>query len=99
MKELRARFGLAPDAFIAVFASLDTFLDLEMMLRGMKQLVADGASARLLLIGKSDARVRARVAATGLSAHIDFSGFVADDIYPLYLNACNVLLMPFPKTN
>ena len=99
MKELRARFGLAPDAFIAVFASLDTFLDLEMMLRGMKQLVADGASARLLLIGKSDARVRARVAATGLSAHTDFSGFVADDIYPLYLNACNVLLMPFPKTN
>ena len=99
MKEVRAQFGLTPDAFIAGFASLDTFFDLEMMLRGMKQLVADGASARLLLIGKSDARVRARVEAIGLSAHTDFSGFVPDDIYPLYLNACNVLLMPFPQTN
>ncbi len=97
--EVRARLGLAPDAFIAGFASLDSFFDLEPVLRGMRQLVSDGAPARLLLIGKSGARVRERVRAMGLDAHTDYSGFAPDDVYPLYLNACNVLLMPFPETN
>ena len=99
MAEMRSQLGLAPDAFIAGFASLDSFFDLEPMLRGFHQLVADGAPARLLLIGKSDARVQARVRAMGLAAHTDYSGFAPDDIYPHYLNACNVLLMPFPETN
>ena len=99
MAEVRARLDLAPDAFIAGFASLDSFFDLDPVLRGMQNLRADGAPARLLLIGKSDARVEARVQALDLGAHTDYSGFVPDNIYPLYLNACNVFLMPFPETN
>jgi glycosyltransferase involved in cell wall biosynthesis len=99
MADVRTQLGLAPDAFIAGFASLDSFYDLEPILRGMKQLLEGGAPARLLLIGKSDARVRHRVAEMGLVEHTDFSGFAPDEIYPLYLNACDVLLMPFPETN
>ena len=99
MAEVRSQLGLAPDNFIAGFASLDSFYDLEPVLRGMKQLLSSGTPARLLLIGKSDSRVRSHVAAMGLSEHTDYSGFAPDDIYPLYLNACDVLLMPFPETN
>jgi len=99
MADVRSQLGLAPDTFIAGFASLDSFYDLEQILRGMKQLLAGGTPARLLLIGKSDAGVRSRVAAMGLAEHTDYSGFAPDDIYPLYLNACDVLLMPFPETN
>ena len=36
--EVRAQLGLAPDAFIAGFASLDSFFDLEPVLRGMQHL-------------------------------------------------------------
>ncbi len=97
--EVREELGLAPDTFTFGFASLDSFFDLDPVLRGMAQLVADGVPARLLLIGKSSARVRERIQAMGLAPHTDYSGFAPDEIYPQYLNACNALLMPFPETN
>ncbi len=96
--ECRTELGLPQDDPIVGFSSLDSHIDLELVLDSLKLLAKQFPTISLLVTGRPS-EVLARMASErGISNRINQTGFVPFDMLTTYLGAANVCVLPLPDT-
>lgn len=99
MTDIRQRHGYDPEAFLIGFASMDSFIDLSALFKGVRLFADRQPKVGLLITGKITRKLRKSLQEENLLDLIHLTGFVAQNEYPEHLAACDVLAMPFPETN
>ncbi len=99
MAEIRRRHGYDPKAFLIGFASMDTFIDLPVLIEGIRRFADRRRDARFLITGRVTPKLQGALREGRLLDRVHLTGFVAQEEYPEHLAACDVLAMPFPETN
>lgn len=94
----RDRLKLPQGLFMLGYAAQDTFFDLEPVLDALKQIVAKGIDAELVLSGHAPDGLRKCVKQKELTERVRFLGYLDWDDYPFFQSACDVLVVPFPET-
>jgi glycosyltransferase involved in cell wall biosynthesis len=95
--ELRKRLGIAPtDTVITYMGSFFYFSGLPEVIRRFAELVPQGSSTKLLLIGggEQENELRNIVTDLGISDRVIFTGFVSYDDLPKYLALSTVAINP-----
>jgi len=82
-----------PDLVVGFVGSFKPYHELEVLVRAVARLAADGVDVRLLLVGTGPAEsaVRDLVAGLALRERTTFAGFVEHGSVPTYVVACDVL--------
>ncbi len=97
--EARAALGLPAEGvylgFVGVFAA---WQGLDILLQGMAQVASAHPQLRLLLVGDGSQRPRLEQLVThlGLEQRVHFTGAVPYETIPTYINACDLMVAPFP---
>lgn len=94
VEQCRGELSLDVDGPLLGFASLDSHLDLDIVLNMLKLVRADHPTVKLLVTGQRSPKFEAAVASHSLEDAIDFTGFVSLAQMYTFLGACDVLLMP-----
>jgi glycosyltransferase involved in cell wall biosynthesis len=95
--ELRKRLGLAPtDSVITYMGSFFYFSGLPEVIKRFAELVPQGSSTKLLLIGggEQENELKTIVTDLGISERVIFTGFVSYDDLPKYLALSTVAINP-----
>jgi glycosyltransferase involved in cell wall biosynthesis len=95
--ELRKRLGIAPsDTVITYMGSFFYFSGLPEVIKRFAELVAQGSSTKLLLIGggEQENELKTIVTDLGISERVIFTGFVSYDDLPKYLALSTVAINP-----
>jgi glycosyltransferase involved in cell wall biosynthesis len=90
--------ALPQKKFLLGYAAQDTFFDLEPVLGGLKIITDRGVDAELVLSGNAPMKLKKKVDRHGLAERVRFLGYLDWDDYPYFQSACDVLVVPFPKT-
>jgi glycosyltransferase involved in cell wall biosynthesis len=96
--ECRIELGLPTDDPIVGFSSLDSHIDLELVLDSVELLVEKFPTISLLVTGRPSEILTRLASERGISKRINQTGFVPFDMLTTYLGAANVCVLPLPDT-
>ncbi|MFW5709777.1 MAG: glycosyltransferase, partial [Chloroflexota bacterium] len=94
----RQHLGIAADIPLLGFSSLDSHLDLDLIMVALHHLKCEFPNIKLLITGRTSEHVMQSAATHGVAEHIFLSGFVPFEALSWYLGACDVFVLPFPDT-
>jgi glycosyltransferase involved in cell wall biosynthesis len=97
-KELEQKYNLANKKVIIFIGALDKahyFKGITYLIKAF-QLISSNDEYRLMIIGKGDLSrsYQSLVSSFGLEKKVIFTGFVADDLLPLYYNLGDIMVLP-----
>jgi glycosyltransferase involved in cell wall biosynthesis len=94
----RRKVGLDVTGPIIGYCSLDTHLDLALMIEVFAQVVHQYPHARLLITGHAPRKIAKLAQALGVEENLILTGLVPFDELPWYLGCADLFVMPFPET-
>jgi glycosyltransferase involved in cell wall biosynthesis len=94
----RVELDLPSDDPIIGFSSLDSHIDLELVLDSLEILVEKFPTISLLVTGRPSEVLSTMASERGISSRINQTGFVPFDMLTTYLGAANVCVLPLPDT-
>lgn len=94
----RRRVGLDGSGPIIGYSSLDSHLDLALMIQVLAEIVPRFPDARLLITGYAPKRISELARASGVGRNLFLTGFLPYDELPWYLGCADLFVMPFPET-
>jgi glycosyltransferase involved in cell wall biosynthesis len=92
----RRRVGLDVAGPVIGFSSLDSHLDLALIMEVLAQIVAKYPDAQLLITGHAPQRISDLARTYGVEKHLILTGFLPYEEFPWYLGCCDLFVMPFP---
>jgi glycosyltransferase involved in cell wall biosynthesis len=94
--EVRARYGLAPDAVVALYTgTFEPYQGLHLLIGAASRLRARYPALRVLVVGGEGAQVEAaRVRASTAGAPVVFAGRQPAADIPAFIEACDILVSP-----
>ncbi len=92
----RQTVGLEIDAPVIGFSSLDSHLDMSLVLKAFQRVLARYPQARLLITGTPDKRVTQMAESLGVRENLILTGYLPYDKLPWYLGCADLFVMPFP---
>lgn len=92
----RRRIGLALSAPVVGFSSLDTHLDVNLILDALSHVASRHPDVVMIITGDAQKPVHDLVAELGLKSNVLFTGFVPLDELPWILGCADVFVLPFP---
>lgn len=98
ISECRTTLGLPDDAPIIGFSSLDSHIDLEIVLDSLELLIREFPDITLLVTGRPSEVLTAMAQEREISDRINQTGFVPFEMLTTYLGAANVCVLPLPNT-
>lgn len=96
--ECRQELGLPTEAPIVGFSSLDSHIDLELVLDSVEVLVNRYPNLKLLVTGRPSEVLKTMAVERGIDSNIFETGFVPFEQLTTYLGAANVCVLPLPDT-
>ncbi len=96
VEKARKMTGIDPGAKVLGFSSLDSHLDLKLLLKAVSIVKGRVPDVKVLMTGAASSAVKKTVSSCGLSESVIFTGFLPFKELPLYLSACDIFLLPFP---
>jgi glycosyltransferase involved in cell wall biosynthesis len=103
--KVREKLGFRPDDYvIGYIGSVEFWLEMEPLFRGISAAIKDGLPAKLLLVGKGlhtgyTVKVEDQIKRVGLEENTTWLDFISHDDVPYYINAIDVGTVPFDITN
>lgn len=94
-EECRQRMGLPLEDPIIGFSSLDTYFDLEIVMRSLPIVVDKRPSVKLVITGKAGRAVADLARSYGVERNVYLTGFLPDEELPWYLGCADLFVMPF----
>jgi len=96
-EDCRRQVGLPLKAPIVGFSSLDSHLDLEMMMKVVSIVAKKYPDVKLIITGKPKKSVRNLTKIYGLTNNIYLTGFLRFEELPKYLSCADLFILPFPN--
>lgn len=96
--DARVKAGISLDAPVLGFSSLDSFLDVKLLLEAITLVKKEMPGVKVLMTGAASPEARKHVSAFGLEGEVIFTGFLPFKDLPVYLNCCDLFLLPLPET-
>jgi len=96
-EECRRQVGLQLSAPILGFSSLDSHLDLEMMMQVLSIVAKKYPEVKLIITGKPGKSVRNLAKKYYLSNNVYFTGFLRFEELSTYLSCADLFILPFPN--
>jgi glycosyltransferase involved in cell wall biosynthesis len=96
--ECRQKLRYSIDSPILGYASADTHLDLEIVMKALVLVRRTHRELKLIVSGKTSKRVVDLVRSYGLQENVVFIGFVTSDELAWHMGAADLFLLPFPDT-
>ena len=96
--ECRDRAGFPADAPVIGFSSMDSHLDLEIVVRALALLVKDYPTLKLMITGKARPSVLELARGHGVEDNVHLTGFLTPEDLPWYLGCADLFVLPFPET-
>lgn len=96
--DCRNKVGIAPDAKVVAFSSLDSHLDLEIILSSVSKLAKKYPSIQLLITGNVQPKINALIGQYNLSERTFLPGLVPYNDLPIYLGCADIFAMPLADT-
>jgi len=93
----RRRVGLDVTGPIIGYSSLDTHLDLALMIEVLAQIVRQYPDAHLLITGNPPRKISKLAQAYGVRQNLILTGFLPYEELPWYLGCADLFVMPFPE--
>ncbi len=94
----RNKIGIPPDAKVVVFSSLDSHLDLDVILDSINKLVLKYPNIQLLITGNIHPKINSLLAKYHLLERTLLTGPVPYQELPTYLGSADVFVMPLADT-
>ena len=98
IEECRTELSIPQDQPIIGFSSLDSHIDLELVLDSLETLATKFPTISLLVTGRPSDVLSEMAEQRGVSDRINQVGFVPFDMLTTYLGAANVCVLPLPDT-
>jgi glycosyltransferase involved in cell wall biosynthesis len=92
----RRKVGLEASGPIIGYSSLDTHLDLALIIEVLAQVVRQYPDARLLITGHAPRRIAELAQERGVQQNLVLTGFLPYEELPWYLGCADLFVMPFP---
>lgn len=93
----RHKVGLDMTGPIIGYSSLDTHLDLALIIEVLAQIVRRYPSAQLLITGNTPQKISKLAHAYGVGQNLILTGFLPHEQLPWYLGCADLFVMPFPE--
>lgn len=96
-EECRKKLNLSPqDKMVLFLGGLTPYKGPDVLVRAMAKIIKYIPDARLVLVGSGKMRGELEESARklGVRNHVEFAGFVTEDIKPLYYRAADVFVLP-----
>ncbi|HZK67403.1 MAG TPA: glycosyltransferase family 4 protein [Chloroflexota bacterium] len=97
LDECRRQVGWTQQGPVIGFSSLDSHLDMELVMRALAIVAARYPTVKLLVTGKSGEAVRRLAMENGVESNLYLTGFLPADQLPLYLGCSDLFVLPFPE--
>ncbi len=94
----RNKIGIAPDVKVVAFSSLDSHLDLDVILSSISKLVPKYPNIQLLITGNVHPKINSLISKYHLSERTFLTGLVLYEELPTYLGSADVFVMPLADT-
>jgi glycosyltransferase involved in cell wall biosynthesis len=96
-RQVRSELGLPPDAFtIGTFGHLNVTRRLDMLMSAFARLVGEYPQSMLLLVGSYSEEygreVRSLITSHGLESRVVLMGYLPNDVYTRYMQACDAVV-------
>lgn len=92
----RERVGLDPTAFIIGFSSLDSHLDMELVLEALRIVAKRHPLVKLMITGKPARLISEQAEAQGVAGNLFLTGYLPYEELPWYLGCADLFVLPFP---
>lgn len=96
--EARRETGIAQDARVLGFSSLDSHLDLKLLMEAVVKVKNNVPGVKVLMTGSANKDVEKLIASFGLEKDVILTGFLPFKDLPLYLSCCDLFMLPMPET-
>jgi len=93
----RRKVGLDVTGPVMGYSSLDTHLDLALIIEVLTQIVRQYPNAQLLITGHAPQKVSKLAQAYGVRQNLILTGFLPYEELPWYLGCADLFVMPFPE--
>jgi phosphatidylinositol alpha-1,6-mannosyltransferase len=94
-EEVRARYGIGDAPVVGYVGTFQEWHGFDELIEAAGELLRTRKDARFLMVGPYYKETEAKVAAAGLSPSFIFTGPIAYDQVPRYMNAGDVLVAPY----
>ena len=96
-EECRRRLGFSLTDPILGFSSMDSYLDIEIVLKSLARIAKIYPSVKLILTGNVNKSIMKQAEVYGLRDHIYKTGYLPFEELPWYLGCADIFLLPFPN--
>ncbi len=93
----RRHAGLEFEGPVLGFSSLDSYLDMDLVMRSIALLRGRDPTIRLLVTGMPSAKLLQAAREHGVEANVHLTGFLPIEELPWYLGCADLFLLPFPN--
>jgi glycosyltransferase involved in cell wall biosynthesis len=94
----RKRMGMPLSAYILGFSSLDSHLDLDIVLQSLSIVAERYPSVKLIITGKPAKSVIELAKSHGVQDNIHVTGFLPNEELPWVMGCADLFVLPFPDT-